>query len=177
MKISSNFPLSIFGEIRLTIGTMIIPAIIAAAPALIGDAMNLKNMFDTVMNTPLAKLAQTATFVTPFQYKPYINGAKKAPASAPQEIPISCAMKVGGSKAIITLITIKKTNIILMQRSCFFSSISFTIFPLIKSSVNVELEVNTKDDKVDMEAESTSTMTIPTKISDKEDNMVGMIAS
>ena len=177
MKISSNFPLSIFGEIKLTIGTIIIPAIIATAPALMGDAMNLKNMFDTVINTPLAKLAQTAAFVTPFQYKPYINGAKNAPANAPQEIPISCAMKVGGSKAITTLITIKKTNITLMQRSCLFSSISFTIFPLIKSSVNVELEVNTKDDKVDMEAESTSTMTIPTKISDKEDNMVGMIAS
>ena len=109
MKISSNFPLSIFGEIKLTIGTMIIPAIIAIAPVLIGDAMNLKNMFDTVINMPLAKLVQTAAFVTPFQYNPYINGAKNAPANAPQEIPISCAMKVGGSKAITTLITIKKT--------------------------------------------------------------------
>ena len=156
---------------------MIIPAAIATAPALIGDAMNLKNILDTVINTPLAKLAQTAALVTPFQYKPYINGAKNAPANAPQEIPMSCAIKAGGSNAITTLITIKNTSIILMQRSCFLSSISFIIFPLMKSNVNVELEVSTKDDKVDIEAESTSTMIIPTKISDNEDNMVGMIAS
>ena len=162
---SSTFFLSIFGVIRLTIGTIINPAIMAIAPALMGDAINLKNILATVSNTPHAKLAQTEAFVTPFQYRPYINGARKAPANAPHEIPMSCAIKVGGSSAITTLITIKNTNMILMQRSCFFSSISLIIFPLIKSNVNVELDVSTSDDKVDMDADNTNTITIPIRIS------------
>ena len=68
------------------------PATIAIAPALIGEAMYPRNRLDTVMPIPHAKLAQTAARVTPFQYRPYKNGAKNAPASAPQEIPISCAI-------------------------------------------------------------------------------------
>ena len=67
-KIVSAFVLSSLGVIRLTIGTMIRPAIIAMAPALMGEAINLRNMLDTVKNTPQIKLAQTAAFVTPFQY-------------------------------------------------------------------------------------------------------------
>ena len=78
---------------------------------------------------------------------------------------------------MITLIAIKNTSMILMQSSCFLSSISFTIFPLIKSSVSVELDVSTKDDKVDMDAESTNTITIPTSISERDDSIVGIIAS
>ena len=70
--------------------------------------MNLKNMLDTVIPTPLIKLAHTAALVTPFQYRPYENGAKNAPANAPQEIPMSCAINAGGSSAITTLITTKK---------------------------------------------------------------------
>ena len=70
IKILSKVALSIFGETKLTIGTIISPATIANAPALIGDSMNLRNMFDTVSNTPLAKLAHTAALVTPFQYNP-----------------------------------------------------------------------------------------------------------
>ena len=36
-----------------------------------------------------------------------MNGARNAPASAPQEIPISCAMKCGGLSAIISEMTMK----------------------------------------------------------------------
>ena len=167
----------IFGVNTLTTGTIISPATIATAPALIGDAMNLINIFATVIPTPHTKLAQTAAFVTPFQYRPYINGARNAPASAPQEIPINCAIKVGGSNAIKTLITTKNTSIILMHRSCIFSSIFLTTFPLIRSSVKVELDVSTSDDKVDIDADNTNTITIPIKISGKVDNIDGIIAS
>ena len=38
------------------------------------------------------KLTQTAVLVTPFQYNPYRNGAKNAPARAPHEILINCAI-------------------------------------------------------------------------------------
>ena len=161
----------------LTTGTMIKPKIIAIAPALIGEAMNLRNIFETVKRTPHAKLAHTESFVTPFQYNPYINGARKAPARAPHEIPMSCAIKVGGSRAITTLITMKNTSIILMQSNCFFSSISFMILSFIRSRVNVELDVSTKDDNVDIEADKTRTTTIPTKISGSVASMLGMIAS
>ena len=78
---------------------------------------------------------------------------------------------------LITLITMKNTNISLIQLSCFLSSMSFTTLPLIKSNVNVELEVSTSDDKVDIDAESTNTITIPISISDKDANMVGIMES
>ena len=156
---------------------MIRPATIAAAPALIGDLIHLKNIFKRVMPTPHAKLAQTEAFVIFLEYSPYRKGARKAPARAPQEIPISCAIKVGGSRAITTEITTKNTSKIRMHSSCFLSSIFFTRFPLIRSSVSVELEVSTREDKVDMEADSTSTITIPIRISGRDCNIVGIMAS
>lgn len=56
------------------------------APAFIAEAMNFRNKLETVIPTPVAKLAQTAAFVTLFQYRPYMNGARKEPAKAPQDI-------------------------------------------------------------------------------------------
>ena len=43
------------------------PATIVTAPALIGDAMNFKNMFATVKPTPKMKHTQTESFVVFFQ--------------------------------------------------------------------------------------------------------------
>ena len=129
------------------------------------------------MPTPTIKLAQTDAVVVFFQNRPYMNGARKAPARAPQEIPISCAMKVGGSSARITEITMKNTIRTRMISSCCFSFISFTIFPLIRSSVRVELEVRTKEDRVDMEAERTRITTTPISTSGRVESMAGMIAS
>ena len=149
----------------------------ATAPALIGDAINLKNIFATVMPTPVIKLAQTASLVVPFQKSPYKNGARNAPASAPQEIPISWAINVGGSKARITETAIKNTIRIRISKSCFFSLKFFAIFPLIKSSVNVELDVSTREDSVDIDAESTRITTIPISTSGRVESIAGIMAS
>ena len=84
---------------RLTTGTMINPASIANAPALIGDCNSTgkdarKKMLAIIRIEPKAKQIKQESFVVRFQYKLNKNGAKKEPASAPHEIPISCAMKV-----------------------------------------------------------------------------------
>ena len=65
----------------------------------------------------------------------------------------------------------------LMQSIFLFSLIFLTTAPLIKSRVKVELEVKTKDAKVDMEAESTKTITMPIMISGVLESMKGMIPS
>ena len=44
------------------------------------------------MPTPQIKLTRQAATVVRFQYRPYKNGARQAPAIAPHEIPISCAI-------------------------------------------------------------------------------------
>ena len=133
------------------------------------------------MPIPQIKLAQTAALVTPFQYNPYRKGARNAPASAPQEIPISCAincaMDFGGNNASTTEQTIKNTSNIRIQRSCFLSLIFLIKLSFKKSSVNVELEVSTREDKVDIEADNTSTITTPTKISGRVESISGIIAS
>ena len=49
--------------------------------------------------------------------------------------------------------------------------------PFSKSSVSVEEEVSTSEESVDMEAESTSTTTMPSRISGKPESMVGMMES
>ena len=88
-------------------------------------------MLDTVIPTPAAKLAHTAAGVTRFQYSPYRNGARNAPASAPQEIPMSCAMKSGGSSARTTLIMMNATI-----RTCIrISSVSYTHLDVYKRQV------------------------------------------
>ena len=40
------------------------------------------------------KLIQQASLVVFFQYRPYRKGARNAPASAPHDTPISCAMNL-----------------------------------------------------------------------------------
>ena len=73
----------------LTIGTSANPISITMAPAFMGEVIKLKNMFDVVKPTPNIKHAQIEALDVPFQYRLYRNGARKAPARAPQEIPIS----------------------------------------------------------------------------------------
>ena len=67
---ASVFSLESFGVIRLTTGTTISPATMAAAPALIEDSINGINMLTTVIPTPTMKLAHTPALVVPFQYSP-----------------------------------------------------------------------------------------------------------
>ena len=67
---------------------------------------------------------------------------------------------------------------ILINNTCFFSSILFFIAGLIKSSVKVELEVNTSEESVDIEADNTNTTIKPIKNSGSAvSSIAGMIAS
>jgi hypothetical protein len=61
--------------------------------------------------------------------------------------------------AITTEIATNTTIRHLMIKSCFFSSMSFTTWPLRRSRVRVELLVRTSEERVDMEAERTRTTT------------------
>lgn len=131
----------------------------------------------TVIPTPQMKFAHTAAFVTFLLNKPYMNGARNEPARAPQEYPISCAMNVGGFKAITTEITMKNTIKMRIVKSVFFSFDFFMQVILRKSSVNVELDVSTSDESVDMEAERTRTTTTPIKISGRVESICGTMLS
>ena len=97
-------------------------------------------MLETVIPTPAIKLAQTAAFVTRFQYSPYKNGAKNAPARAPQLIPISCAINVIELlyciSARIDEIAINTTTRILIDKTCFLSLISLIKLSFKKSIVS-----------------------------------------
>ena len=64
-----------------------------------------------------------------------------------------------------------------MVSSCRFSSIFFTTWPLSRSRVTVEEEVSTREDRVDMEAESTRMMTMAMRMSGRLESMAGITAS
>ena len=156
---------------RLTIGTMMRDTIIATAPATMGDEKKLMNIFSTVMPTPATKLAHTAIFDVFLSYSAYTKGPRNAPARAPHEIPISCAINVGGLSAIKTEITINTPMNTRIVSTCFFSVISFTNRSLIKSRVSVELDVRTSDESVDIDADRTSTTVTPIRISGRVESI------
>ena len=138
--------------------------------------------WNTSAPTPKAKETHTEAFVAFFQYSPYRKGARKAPASAPQETPIICAMKVMPGFASLMMAMAAETAMKKTIKPCIipttvFSSGSFFILGMITSRVSVELEVSTSEDRVDMEAESTSTITIAMMTSGSVDSMVGMMVS
>ena len=64
-----------------------------------------------------------------------------------------------------------------IQATCFFSSISLTTLPLMRSSVSVEDEVSTSEESVDIEAESTMTTRMPSRRSGKFETRAGMMES
>ncbi len=90
---------------------------------------------------------------------------------------MSWAMKVGGFRARSTDTRIKTAIRTRMMPSCFLSSISGMTVSLRRSRVSVELEVSTREDRVDMEAESTRTMTIPIRRSGRVESIWGMMLS
>ena len=106
-----------------------------------------------------------------------MKGARKAPARAPHEIPISWAIKVGGLRAMTTERMMKKATRTRMTTSWVFSDISLTKVSFRKSNVSVELEVRTSEDRVDMEAESTRTMTMPIRKSGRVESIWGTMES
>lgn len=97
------------GVSRLTIHTIGNPPTMAMAPQLTGLIGLPSIMLITVIPTPQMKHAQTDVVVMFFQYSPSMKGARNAPASAPHEIPISCAMNVGGLSAMSSDIVMKNT--------------------------------------------------------------------
>ena len=79
--------------------------------------------------------------------------------------------------AIITEMMIKTATRIRMISSCFFSCRSLITVPLIKSRVSVELDASTRDDRVDMDADNTSTTTTAMRKGERSESMVGMMES
>ena len=123
------------------------------------------------------KQTATETLDIFFENKPQRNGAKNEPASAPQETDIRVVMY---AFLFIARITEKARKTIIRTRiinTCFLSSISF-LKGLIISIVIVELEVRTREESVDIEAESTSTIRTPKRISGSASFIInGTIAS
>ena len=64
-----------------------------------------------------------------------------------------------------------------ITRTCFFWLMPFTRWSRIRSRVRVELEASTREDRVDMEAESTRMTTTAMSTSDSPESMVGMMES
>ena len=80
-------------------GTITSPASIAIAPQLIGDWIisgnwGRKKILATISTELNRKHTQQEAFVTLLEYRAYMNGARKEPASAPQDTPINCAINV-----------------------------------------------------------------------------------
>ena len=146
-------------------------------------------MLSTITTAENRKLTQQATFVVRFQYRPYRNGARNAPASAPQDTPMSWAMNVAllelvalrelryWKTAIAAERTMNTTTNTRMQNTCFFSSMSFTKLSFRKSMVMVELDASTSEDSVDMEADRTRITTMAIRMSGRPDSIVGITAS
>ncbi len=120
----------------LTTGTITSPDSMARNPALMGEVkyglmktcpVNIAHMQPTMIRMPDPKLTQTDAAVVRFHYRPYRKGARKAPARAPQDMPMSWAMKVtelfAWTMAMAADITMKKTTRSLSQTSLVFSAI------------------------------------------------------
>ena len=64
-----------------------------------------------------------------------------------------------------------------MTKTWRFWSMSFQTWSFSRSRVSVELEVSTREDRVDMEADSTRTTTTASRTSGRPDSIVGMTES
>lgn len=156
------------------------------APQLIGDCIIagnelLKKIFASISAELKIKQTQQAAFVTRFEYREYINGARNEPASAPHETPMSCAINVIELlyciRARIDDMAINTTTRILMYNTCFLSLIFFIKLSFKKSIVSVELEAITRDDSVDIDADSTRITTSAISSGLKPESIVGIIES
>ena len=94
---------------------------------------------------------------------------------------MSCAMNVIEllycTSAIAADTATNTTSSARIQRSWLFSPMSFTTLSFSRSSVSVDDDVSTRELSVLMDAESTSTITSPTKTSGSPESMVGTIES
>ena len=143
-------------------GTMTRPPTIAITPELMDDLKiyprtapqpvtstppSVTKSCSNAIPHPQTKHTTTEILVIPFQYRPYMNGARNAPASAPQDtikVTSGCAsLKI----AITADIRIKNTMNDLIMETCFFSDIPCFAAGLMTSNVKVELDVRTREDK------------------------------
>ena len=127
------------------------------------------------------KLTQQAALEARFQYRPNRKGARKAPASAPQLTPMSWAMKVTlewyCTRAMTTEMAMNTTIRQRMMNTWRFSLMSLMMLSFKKSRVRVELEASTREDRVDIEADSTRITTTAMSRSGRPESMVGMMES
>lgn len=79
--------------------------------------------------------------------------------------------------AMTTEMAMKMTMSTRMMSTWVFSFISFTKLSFKKSRVRVELEASTREDRVDMEADSTRITTMAMSTSGSPESMVGMMES
>ena len=160
------------------------------APALIGLCRKPRFRFSTFRFASMSMImkivensieAQQPFFVVRFQYRPYRNGARNAPAIAPQLTPIACAMNAtlefACTIASAAEITMNTTISIRITSSCFFSSMFLMARPFSRSSVTVEEDVSTREDSVDMEALNTRMITIAIRKGDSVCSIVGITLS
>ena len=64
-----------------------------------------------------------------------------------------------------------------MVSTCFFSSIFLTMLSLRKSSVRVEEEASTREDRVDIEADRTRITITPSRKGERVSSIVGTTES
>ena len=182
----------LFALIPSTKGIIISDIIIANEPAL-GAALTVRinepgAPFDSAGNIithksiteiPVIIAAQAPSFEAFLLHKPYKNGAIKQPEIAPQDNDIRVTMALG---FVIDIINEAATNMIHIVRIKFISTfldMFLLTMPLPRSMVIADPETKTNEAKVDIEAESTSTVIRPRKISGIADcvNISGTILS
>ena len=134
---------------------------------------------------PNTKLTATAALVTFLLYRPYRKGARNAPASAPQDTPIIWAIntesfQMESFRMAMTAETAMKNTMNTRITSTLRFSLIFAFFStagFTTSSVRVEEEVSTKEERVDIDAASTSTMISATTTGARSCSMVGTTLS
>ena len=99
-----------------------------------------------------------------FENKPQTYGPIKQPETTPQEKDIKLTMIGIFNVAKINEHATKQKHKILVRVTCFLGLISFFITDGIKSTATADAEVKTTASKVDIEAESKSTIIIDSKI-------------
>ena len=94
---------------------------------------------------------------------------------------MSCAIKttldLACTMAISAEITTKKAINARIRTIFFLSERPFFVAGAIRSRVMVELEVSTKEERVDIDAERTRTSTMPMRIGERFANMDGTMLS
>src|SRR5690606_33481268 len=161
-NISSNCFRGIFAVTRLTTGTITSETTIATAPIFGATAGSILYMIAPPSDTakPPIKPAHAPAFVVPFQYSPYRNGARNAPATVPHEKDISARMELGVTATMNEHMTNSPHNTLI--RSITFSFFMFgKRVPFTRSSEIAELDTSTSDERVNIDAESTSRTMIP----------------